>query len=56
MAVVRTDETLYGTDGNDTFNPGLGNDQVNGYGGNDLLILDYSVGDTGTGINLYTLE
>ncbi|HEY9739832.1 MAG TPA: calcium-binding protein, partial [Coleofasciculaceae cyanobacterium] len=56
MAVVRTDETLYGTDGNDTFNPGLGNDQVNGYGGNDLLILDYSVGDTGTGINLYTLS
>ncbi|HEY9601555.1 MAG TPA: calcium-binding protein [Allocoleopsis sp.] len=56
MAVVRTDETLNGTDANDTFNPGLGNDQVNGYGGDDLLILDYSVGDTGTGMNLFTLS
>jgi Ca2+-binding RTX toxin-like protein len=56
MAVVRTNETLYGTDGNDTFNPGLGDDQVNGYGGDDLLILDYSVGDTGIGMNLYTLS
>jgi Ca2+-binding RTX toxin-like protein len=54
MAVVRTNQTIYGTDGNDTFNPGLGNDQVYGYGGNDLLIVDYSVGDTGTGIDLYS--
>lgn len=54
MAVVRTNETLYGTDGNDTFNPGLGNDNVSGGAGDDLLILDYSVGDTGTGMFLFS--
>src|SRR5919202_446248 len=56
MAVVRTNDTIYGTDGNDTFNPGLGNDNVSGGAGDDLLIVDYSVGDTGTGMNLYTLS
>jgi Ca2+-binding RTX toxin-like protein len=31
--------------GNDICNPGLGNDAVNGGTGEDMLILDYSVGD-----------
>ncbi len=32
--------------GDDTINPGLGDDYIQGGGGTDLLILDYSVGDT----------
>jgi serralysin len=43
--------TLKGGAGNDIINPGLGSsDQVYGEAGNDLLILDYSVGDTGQGV------
>ncbi len=46
-------DNLSGGAGNDTINPGLGlNDTVNGGIGNDLLILDYSAGDTGNGLNL----
>lgn len=38
--------------GDDIVNAGLGNDFVNGgVGGDDLLVIDYSVGDTGTGIS-----
>ncbi|MBH8574955.1 hypothetical protein I8752_18425, partial [Nostocaceae cyanobacterium CENA369] len=38
--------------GNDTINAGLGeSDSAYGGAGNDLLILDYSVGDTGGGIS-----
>jgi len=36
--------------GDDKVNPGLGNDTVNGGDGNDTLILDYSEGDTGSGL------
>jgi Ca2+-binding RTX toxin-like protein len=52
MTVVRTNDILNGTNGNDTFNPGLGDDQVYGGSGDDLLVLDYSVDDTGTGMSL----
>ena len=45
-------DELNGTSENDEFNPGLGDDQVDGGIGNDLLILDYSQGDTGTGMTL----
>jgi len=40
-------------EGNDTVNPGLGDDNVDGGTGDDLLILDYSVGDTGGGMYGY---
>lgn len=54
-AVYRSNEIFNGGGGNDTFNAGLGNDdQVKGYTGDDLLILDYSVDDTGTGMTLDT--
>ena len=52
MTVVRTNDILNGTSGNNTFNPGLGDDQVYGGSGDDLLVLDYSVDDTGTGMSL----
>ena len=42
----RGDNNLAGGDGNDTINPGLGIDYVLGGAGNDLLILDYSLGDS----------
>ncbi len=38
--------------GNDTIDAGLGIDSVNGGNGNDLLIVNYSVGDTGTGMQI----
>ncbi|MFM6270023.1 MAG: calcium-binding protein, partial [Dolichospermum sp.] len=38
--------------GNDTFNTGLGIDVANGGTGDDLLIIDYSIGDTGSGMGL----
>jgi hypothetical protein len=44
------DKNFFGE--NDTFKPGLGTDKAYGGGGDDLLILDYSAGDTGTGISL----
>ncbi|HAG83105.1 MAG TPA: hypothetical protein DCL61_18565 [Cyanobacteria bacterium UBA12227] len=52
-AVYRSNDVFSGGSGNDTFNPGLGrNDEVYGYTGDDLLILDYSIGDTGIGISM----
>jgi Ca2+-binding RTX toxin-like protein len=43
----RMDNNLFLGGGNDTVNPGLGNDGVDGGDGtNDLLILDYSQGET----------
>ena len=41
-------------DGNDTIAPGLGFDQVDGDAGNDLLMLDYSDGDTPGGSGITT--
>lgn len=41
----RVDNAFYLGAGNDTVDPGLGHDQVNGGEGEDLLILDFSVGD-----------
>ena len=50
-AVVRSDDTISTGSGNDTINAGLGSyDRVFGDDGNDLLIVDYSKGDTGTGM------
>jgi Ca2+-binding RTX toxin-like protein len=47
------DDNIYGLDGNDTINPGLGFDYVDGGTGNDLLIIDYSSNTyTGT-VNLF---
>lgn len=48
--VFRSNDTIYTNGGNDTINPGLGSDYVKGGAGIDHLILDYSIGDTGTGI------
>jgi RHS repeat-associated protein len=39
--------------GDDTVNPGLGSDDVDGEQGDDLLILDFSVTDTGRGVSGY---
>jgi Ca2+-binding RTX toxin-like protein len=55
-AVYRGNDEFTGGSGNDSLNAGLGNDYASGGEGDDLLILDYSVGDTGTGMNLYTLS
>jgi len=44
------DNTITTSAGNDTVNAGLGLDRVNGGDGDDLLILDYSVGETGSGL------
>ncbi|MDD1474933.1 hypothetical protein MEO41_27225, partial [Dolichospermum sp. ST_sed4] len=44
--------TITGTSGNDTINSGLGIDVVDGGVGDDLLIVDYSIGDTGSGMVL----
>jgi Ca2+-binding RTX toxin-like protein len=49
--VFRSDDIIRTNGGNDTINPGLGStDYVYGGDGIDHLILDYSIGDTGTGI------
>ena len=40
-------DLILGGAGNDTISPGLGSDNVDGQAGDDLLILDYSLGDTG---------
>jgi Ca2+-binding RTX toxin-like protein len=53
-AVYRGNDQFIGGSGNDTLNAGLGKDGVSGGAGNDLLIVDYSVGDTGTGLFLYS--
>jgi RHS repeat-associated protein len=51
--VFRSDDTFKTGAGNDTINPGLGQqDQVHGGTGDDLLILDYSLGDTGRGMTV----
>ncbi|MFM6253348.1 MAG: hypothetical protein ACKPEQ_30110, partial [Dolichospermum sp.] len=47
-------DTITGTSGNDTINSGLGIDVVNGGAGDDLLIVDYSIGDTGREMTLST--
>jgi Ca2+-binding RTX toxin-like protein len=45
-------DTLIGSAGDNTLNPGLGaNDTVDGGVGSDLLVLDYSAGDTGSGVS-----
>ena len=44
----RIDNNFSTNAGNDTVNPGIGFDTVNGGDGDDRLILDYSVGDTGS--------
>jgi Ca2+-binding RTX toxin-like protein len=47
----RMDNTFYAGAGNDIINPGLGSsDYIYADEGNDLLILDYSVADTGEGV------
>jgi len=48
--VYRSNDTIRTNGGNDIINPGLGIDNVYGGDGIDRLILDYSIGDTGTGI------
>ncbi|MBC7516982.1 MAG: calcium-binding protein [Alkalinema sp. FL-bin-369] len=48
--VYRSDDTIRTNGGNDTINAGLGSDTVYGGDGLDHLILDYSIGDTGTGM------
>ncbi|MFM6248769.1 MAG: hypothetical protein ACKPEQ_06400, partial [Dolichospermum sp.] len=50
--VVRSNESITAGAGNDTFNTGLGIDVANGGTGDDLLIIDYSIGDTGSGMVL----
>ncbi|MEM7751983.1 MAG: choice-of-anchor Q domain-containing protein [Pseudomonadota bacterium] len=42
-------DILEGTSGNDTLDPGLGNDLVFGFGGIDLIIFDDAGSDTGIG-------
>lgn len=48
--VLRANDTLYTNNGNDTINAGLGTDYVFAGAGIDHLIVDYSVGDTGSGM------
>ncbi|MFM6249644.1 MAG: hypothetical protein ACKPEQ_10950, partial [Dolichospermum sp.] len=50
--VVRYNDTINGGAGNDTINTGLGIDVANGGAGDDLLIIDYSIDDTGSGMVL----
>ena len=53
ISAIRSDDTVNTGAGNDTINAGLGAaDNVNGGAGNDLLIIDYSVGDTGSRMQL----
>jgi Ca2+-binding RTX toxin-like protein/predicted esterase len=49
--VFRNSDRIATNIGDDTINPGLGADNVYGGFGDDVLILDYSKGDTGTGVN-----
>lgn len=50
--VFRSDDVIRTNGGNDIINPGLGSiDYVYGGDGIDRLILDYSIGDTGTGMS-----
>ncbi|MFM6391364.1 MAG: calcium-binding protein, partial [Dolichospermum sp.] len=52
--VVRYNDTINSGAGNDTINTGLGIDVANGGAGDDLLIIDYSIDDTGSGMGLST--
>ncbi|MFM6309578.1 MAG: calcium-binding protein, partial [Dolichospermum sp.] len=52
--VVRYNDTINSGAGNDTINTGLGIDVANGGAGDDLLIVDYSIGDTGREMTLST--
>ncbi|MDZ8226748.1 calcium-binding protein [Nostoc sp. ChiVER01] len=53
--VFRSNDTIITGAGNDTINPGLGKyEYVDGGEGFDHLILDYSVGDTGGGMDFYS--
>ncbi|NJM47105.1 MAG: hypothetical protein HC860_13860 [Alkalinema sp. RU_4_3] len=46
--VMRSDEVFNGGAGDDTLDAGLGlNDEIHGGSGTDLMLLDYSIGDTG---------
>ena len=49
-AVFQENDQIFTNAGNDTINAGLGSDSVYGGDGLDHLILDYSIGDTGTGM------
>ncbi|MBP5973723.1 hypothetical protein HW132_13495 [Brasilonema sp. CT11] len=54
---MRSNDIIRTNGGNDTINPRLGEiDYVYGGEGIDHLILDYSIGDTGTGINFNTVR
>jgi Ca2+-binding RTX toxin-like protein len=50
--VLRANDVIKTGAGDDIINAGLGIDSVDGGSGLDRLILDYSVGDTGTGMYL----
>jgi RTX calcium-binding nonapeptide repeat (4 copies)/FG-GAP-like repeat len=50
--VIRGNDYINTGAGNDTINAGLGADTVNGGDGNDTLTIDYSIGDTGLGIQM----
>ena len=50
-----SNDFIYGLAGDDTINTGLGDsDFTDGGAGDDLLIVDYSIGDTGRGMTLST--
>ena len=50
-----SNDFIYGLAGDDTINTGLGaSDFADGGAGDDLLIVDYSIGDTGRGMTLST--
>ncbi len=54
-SVFRSNDTINTGAGNDTINPGLGKyEYVDGGQGFDHLIVDYSVGDTGGGMDFYS--
>jgi Ca2+-binding RTX toxin-like protein len=50
--VLRANDVIKTGAGDDIINAGLGIDSVDGGSGFDRLTLDYSVGDTGTGMYL----
>ena len=52
--VVRGNDTINSGAGNDTINTGLGIDSANGGAGDDLLIVNYSIGETGREMTLST--
>ncbi len=51
--IIRSDDYINTGAGNDTINLGLGTtDNVNGGAGDDQLTIDYSLGDTGSGMQM----